>query len=160
MPNSAVSLLSLLPPGASERPPHLLDATLTLAFFPYANARLTAGLQPPGVSCLVESLPTHVGTNNAVGYHTHTMHKHTYTPTLHTCLGYVLHTALLFDLFVNLFLLMYLHHGLRHQVAFFLSLSTQALAKGAGIILIRVLQRNRTNRRWTCKKINCRSWRI
>lgn len=73
-----------------------------------------------------------VGTNNAVGYHTHTMHKHTYTPTLHTRLGYVLHTALLSDLFVNLFLLMYLHHGLRHQVAFFLSLSTQALAKGGG----------------------------
>lgn len=111
MPNSEVSLLSLLPPRASECLPHLLDATLTLGFFPYAKALLTVGLQPPGVSCLVDSLLTHVGTNNAVGYHTHTMHKHTqtHTPTLHTCLGYVLHTALLSDLSVNAFLLIYLH---------------------------------------------------
>lgn len=79
MPNSVVSPLSLLPPGASERLPHLLDATLTLGFFPYANALLPVGLQPPGVSCLVDSLLTYVGTNNAVGYLTHTMHKHMHT---------------------------------------------------------------------------------
>lgn len=163
MPNSAVSLLSLLPPGASECLPHLLDATLTLGFFPYANALLTVGLQPPGMSCLVESLLTHVGTNNAVGYHTHTTHKHTYTPTLHTRLGYVLHTALLFDLSVNLFLLMYLHLLNMASIIrwlFFFLCQHKHWQKRGGVILIGALQRNRTNRRWTSKKIYCRSWRI